>query len=146
VYLVSLSREKPRAIAPPGFALTPFGNPISPDGARVALVDANNRSFLANTEGSAAPAPISGLDVGEFPIEWSADGRYLYSHRAGGLPARVWKVEIATGRRELFRDVSPADPVGVTSVESILLTPDGRELAYCYRHNLSDLYVLSGLK
>jgi len=40
----------------------------------------------------------------------------------------------------------PADPAGVASIESILLTPDARTVVYFYRNNLSDLYVVEGLK
>ena len=70
----------------------------------------------------------------------------MYVHRGGAPPARVWRVELATGRRELFREISPADRAGVFSIERIFLTPDGRGIAYCYRHNLSDLYLVRGLK
>ena len=101
--------------------------------------------MLVPTEGG-KPVPIAGLEAGEFPIQWSADGRSLYTHRGGGLPARIWRVEIATGRRELVREISPTDSVGVMSIEHVSLTPDGRGIAYCYRHNLSDLFVVGGLK
>jgi hypothetical protein len=62
------------------------------------------------------------------------------------VPAKVWKLDIATGRRELFREIVPADVAGVTSIEVIFLTPDARTLIYGYTHNLSDLYVVSNLK
>jgi len=145
VYVVSVDGDKPRPIAPAGFRMTPFGNPVSPGADRVALVDRNEMSYLVSTDGG-APALIAGLEPGEFPIQWSGDGRYLYVQRGGGLPARIWRVELATGRRELFREISPADPNGVFSVEHIFVTPDGRGVAYSYRHNLSDLYLMSGLK
>jgi hypothetical protein len=86
------------------------------------------------------------LEVGEFPIQWSPDGRFLYIHRGGGFPAKIWKFEIATRRRELVREIVPADVAGVTSVETIFLTPDARTLIYGYTHNLSDLYTVGGLK
>ena len=86
------------------------------------------------------------MQTGEFPIQWSADGGFLYTHRGGGLPARIWRLELATGRKELFREISPMDPAGAVSIERIFLTPDGRGLAYCYRHNLSDLFIVAGLK
>ena len=86
------------------------------------------------------------MEEGEFPIQWSADGRFLYIHRGGGFPAKIWRFEIATRRRELLREIVPADAAGVVSIEQILLTPDARTLVYGYAHNLSDLYVVSGLK
>ena len=145
VYVVPLDGEKTRPIAPAGFAMPPFGNPVSPSGDRVALVGAGEVSYLVPTDGG-APAPIAGLEPGEFPIQWSGDAGFVYVHRGGAPPARVWRVELATGRRELLREISPADRAGVFSIERIFLTPDGRGIAYCYRHNLSDLYLVRGLK
>ncbi len=76
----------------------------------------------------------------------SEDSRFLSTHRGGELPAKIWRYELATGRKELFKEISPADPAGVASIEQILLTPDGRSYVYAYTNNLSDLYIVDGLK
>jgi hypothetical protein len=34
----------------------------------------------------------------------------------------------------------------VVSIEGILVTPDGRGYCYTYTHNLSDLYIVDGLR
>jgi len=145
VYVAPFEGGKPRPITPSGWKLTPFGNPVSPDGRLVVVMNGDGKSSLVPIEGG-DPAPIPGLADGEFPIQWTADGRAVYTHRGGGLPARIWRLEIATGRKELFRELSPMDAIGVTSVEKIVMTPDGRGIFYSYRHNLSDLYVADGLK
>jgi hypothetical protein len=145
VYVAPVEGGNPRALAPAGLKLTPFGNPVSPDGRMAVLVGADNRCVLLPIAGG-EPIAIPGLEEGEFPIQWTSDGRSLYTHRGGGLPARIWRLEIATGRKELFREITPSDPVGVTSIEHLLATPDGRGIFYSYRHNLSDLYLLDGLR
>ena len=144
VSIGSVAGGKVRPLGGAGLKLPPFGNPVSLDGRFAVLLD-NNRSFLFPTDGG-DPTPVPGLDVGEFPIQWSADGRSLYTHREGELPARIWRVEIATGRKELVKELAPEDPDGVTSIEAIFMTPDGRTIVYSYRNNLSDLYVVTGLK
>ncbi|HEY3349621.1 MAG TPA: protein kinase [Thermoanaerobaculia bacterium] len=145
VYVASIDGGKPRPLGPAGLALPSFGNPVSPDGRFVALVDGERRSVLCRTDGG-EPSPIAGMEPGEFVVQWSPDGRFLYIHRGGGFPAKVWKLEIATHRRELVREIVPSDIAGVSSIERIRLTPDARTLIYGYSHNLSDLYVVSGLK
>jgi eukaryotic-like serine/threonine-protein kinase len=145
LFVTSVEGGKPRPLTPRGFRIAPFGTPISPDGSLLAVLDADGKVFLWPTEGG-IPKPVSNVERGEFPIQWSADGRFLFTHRAGELPAKVWRLELATGRKELVRELSPVDPAGVTSIENILLTPDGRSYVYGYRHNLSDLYVVEGLK
>jgi eukaryotic-like serine/threonine-protein kinase len=144
-YVASIEGGKPRLIGSAGLSSTPLGNPVSPDGRFVVLVDGGGRSVLCPTDGG-PPSPVAGLEVDEFPVQWSPDGRFLYIHRGGGFPAKIWKFEIATRRRELFREIVPADVAGVTSIESIFLTPDAGTLVYGYYHNLSDLYTVSGLK
>jgi Tol biopolymer transport system component len=143
--VASIEGGKPRLFAPKGFKSTPFGTPVSPDGSLVAVLDAEGKVFLCSAEGG-APKPIANLDRGEFPIQWSEDSRFLYTHRGGEMPAKIWRYELATGRKELLRELSPADPAGVASIETILLTPDGRTYVYAYTHNLSDLYIVDGLK
>ena len=143
VYIGSVAGGKVRPLGGVGLKLTPFGNSVSPDG-RFAVLLENNRSLLFPTDGG-DPTPVPGLDVGEFPIQWSTDGRSLYTHREGELPARIWRVEIATGRKTLVKELAPEDADGVTSIEAIFMTPDGRTIVYSYRNNLSDLYVVTGL-
>jgi len=40
----------------------------------------------------------------------------------------------------------PADLAGISSRNSILMTPDGKGYEYSVRRVLSDLYVVEGLK
>jgi Tol biopolymer transport system component len=149
-YVASIEGGKPRPLGPPGMALTgpvtrTLGTPVSPDGRFVFMCDKEKRIFLCPVDGG-APVPVAGLSEGEFPIQWSPDGRFLFIRRVGEIHARIWRLEIATGKKELVREVAPSDSAGVTTIESLLVTPDGRSLAYSYVHNLSDLYVVEGLK
>ncbi len=54
-------------------------------------------------------------------------------------------MELATGRREVWRELAPPDPAGVTFVQPIL-TRDARAYVYTYHRYLSDLYLVSGLR
>ncbi len=144
-YVLSVEGGKARPLGPPGLRLPPFGDPVSPDGRVVALVDPDQRSVLVPMDGG-SPSSIAGLEPGEFPIQWSGDGKSLYAHRGGGVPARIWRVEPATGRRTLLKEYTPGDSAGVTSIERISITPDARTVLYSFTHNLSDLYVVSGVR
>jgi hypothetical protein len=54
-------------------------------------------------------------------------------------------VELATGRREPWKTIMPQDPVGIWMAD-LLLTPDGKSYAYNCSRDLSDLYLVEGLK
>jgi hypothetical protein len=94
--------------------------------------------------GAAAPAP--GVEKDEVPIAWSANGSWLYVYRPTSLPAQVYRVNIGTGARELWKQFSPSDPAGVYKISPVLITPDGGAYAYSALRTLSDLYVAEGLR
>jgi len=62
------------------------------------------------------------------------------------MPAKVYLLDVATGRKELWRELIPADSAGVTQVASVVPTPDGHSYVYSYIRLLSDMYVVQGLK
>ena len=66
--------------------------------------------------------------------------------QADVLELDLRRYELATGKKDLFKEFSPADPAGVGTIETILLTPDGRSYVYSYTHSLSDLYIVDGLR
>jgi hypothetical protein len=66
----------------------------------------------------------------------------------GQPPFHVFRVGVATGRREAWLDTSPPDPAGVEPANAMgaVLTPDGRYYAYGYARTLSDLFLVEGLR
>ena len=95
--------------------------------------------------GVAAPDCRDSID-GEYPLRFSPDGRSLYVWKRGDVPARVYRVDLETGRREVWKELLPADPAGVERISNVLVTPDGKGYAYCYARLLSDLFVVEGLR
>jgi hypothetical protein len=90
---------------------------------------------------------LSGLDPGESPIQWSADGAYLYVRQRGDLPARISRFDLAMNTKKPWKELTPMDRSGLIRIESVYVTPDGRYCAYTYVRILSsDLFLVSGLK
>jgi hypothetical protein len=102
--------------------------------------------------GQARPAPWIGREEAVFA--WSPDGRYAFVGSAASPDEakppqfRVFRVELATGRREPWLDASPPDPAGVDTAAQFnaVLTPDGRCYAFGYLRTLSDLFLVEGLR
>ena len=90
------------------------------------------------------------LKPGDFPLQWSHDGRYLYGRQRGDVrsPAvDVFRVELTTGARVLWKTLSPSDPVGVEGIRAtVVITPDAQSYCYSYMRRLGDLFVVDGLK
>jgi len=143
LYLRDISGGKPRAITPEGYSS--FPRTVSPDGKLVAVRGPDQRLYLYPLAGG-EPSAIPGLTAEDTPTAWSADGRFLYVYRRRELPAKVYRLETAGGRKELWRELIPFDAAGVRSISPPLVTRDGKSYAYAYIRTLSDLYLVEGLR
>jgi eukaryotic-like serine/threonine-protein kinase len=143
LYVQDLSGGAPKAITNEGVNGSLIA--ISPDGKQVAMVGADQIPAILTLD-SGETRPIPGLVVGEAPIAWSDDGRSLYVYRLGEVPATVNRLDLATGRKQLWKQLVPPDVSGVTDISSVLITPDGKNYIYEYGRTLSDLYLVNELK
>jgi serine/threonine protein kinase len=90
--------------------------------------------------------PIAGMRPDEVAIRFAAGDRHLFVYDRDRLPAQIFKLDYRTGQRTLFKEFAPADPAGITSFRWIVMTPDGRVVAYNYRRAMGTVYQISGLK
>ena len=143
LYVYDLDTGKGRPITPQGVNGNSFA--ISPDSQVVAAIGPDQRTYLYPVNGGDAKL-IPGVNQGEQPVTWSADGHSLYVYQPGELPAHVYRVDIESGKRMLWKDLMPTDPAGVENIGPILLTPDAKTCVFGYHRNLADLYLVEGLK
>ena len=143
LYVQDISTNKIEAISPEGTNALSFA--LSPDGQSVAAVGPDEKGYLFPVA-KGDPKLIPGLTAGEAPVAWSADGRSLFIYHGGELPAKIFRLDISSGNRTLWKQLMPPDPAGVEYVGPILPSPDGTAYAYGYRRLLSDLYLVEGLK
>ncbi len=146
---IGLDGQNPKRIAPDGWDSF-FGEvPISPDGKWIdsqsgGLNDVSLR--LYPSDGSLTFRPVPGFEPDDVVIRWTPDGRSLYVFKRNELPARVFRLDIETGKRTLLFALNPADGSGVTRIPIVVMTPDARAYAYNITRELSDLYLIRGLK
>jgi serine/threonine protein kinase len=143
LYVYEPAAGKQQAITPEGVNGTTFV--ISPDSNWVAGIGPDQKGYLYPVGGGGAKL-IPGMNPGEQPITWSADGRSLYIYQPGELPARVDRLDLQTGQRVLWKNLMPTDPAGVETIGPILLTPDAKTCVFGYHRMLADLYLVEGLK
>jgi hypothetical protein len=140
-YVQGLEDGVPRAVTPEGV----LGVAVSPDG-RLVAGSGRDREFHLYTVEDGEERSIPGLAAEDNVIRWSADGGSLFVYRRAELPARVFKLDLAHGRKQLWKEMMPADPAGVISVAAIQISADESSWIYNYRRVLSDLYLLQGAK
>ncbi len=143
LYIVDTETGARRAITPEG--ASQFGGGVSPDGRWVAALAPNRAIVLYPTDGG-EPRPVPGVEREETIVRWTADGRGLYVSDSGKMPLTVYRLDLATGRREPIRSFAPADAAGVLNVFPVLLSADGRSYVYSYRRLLDNLFVVTGAR
>ena len=77
-------------------------------------------------------------------MQWEPDGRSILVRERGEGPDRIFRVDLATGRRTLFREIVPPD--SAARPKWVILSPDGRSYAYAYNQESSDLFLVEGLR
>ena len=142
-YVYDLSSGKSEPISQEGVNGTSFA--ISPDSQKIAAIGPDKKGYMYPAAGGDQQV-IPGLSPGEQPITFSADGRALYIYQPGELPARVYRLDIQSGQRTLWKELMPYDPAGVENIGPILMTPDAKTCVFGYHRMLADLYLVEGLK
>jgi eukaryotic-like serine/threonine-protein kinase len=132
-----------RPISPDGIRENNFT--VSLDGELAAAVGPDGVPRLYPTSGGASKSP-SGLEPGDLPLRFSTDGQRLFIARLAHGSAMVHRVDLASGRREPWKDLKSNDAAGLSPSDAIQITPDGQYYAYTYRRFLDDLLLVRGLK
>ena len=118
---------------------------VSQDGGWVATLDANRRPIIVSLIDGVILSVPSGHNA--VPRGWAPDGSLWLSEGGDHAPARLrlFRVDVHTGKVLEERSVGPTDSSGATSIGVLVLTPDGRGMAFTYARNVGSLYILRGL-
>jgi serine/threonine protein kinase len=142
-YVQDTASGKSQAISPEGVNGTAFV--ISQDSQWVAGIGPDQKGYLYPVAGG-EPHLIPGLNPGEQPITFNTDSTSLYIYQPGELPAQVYRLDIKTGQRTLWKQLMPSDPAGVETIGPIIMTSDAKTCVFGYHRMLADLYLVEGLK
>ena len=76
----------------------------------------------------------------------ASDGHSAYVYQNDITRAAVFRLDLATGKRQFLTELAPSDPAGLTDVTPVRITPDGKFYAYSYNRALSTLFLARGVK
>jgi len=142
VYVQSIDQgSAPRAVTPEGMS----GALVTPDGNYLLAVNGNRERWLFSIAGGEPQKMNFEVAPDEFVMGFFEGGKSLLL-RTRTVPVKITRVDLATGRRQPFKEIAPADPAGAQSVPSMRFSADGKSYAYSLGRSLSDLYVVDGLK
>jgi len=117
---------------------------VSPDGRFCFARDLSGIGWLYSLAGS-EPQVIKGLLRGDKWIGWGSNSQSAFVFQGQKTEALIFQLDPVSGRRKLVGKAVPQDPSGVTSVDPVRITPDGKAYAFTYNRSLSDLFVVQGV-
>ena len=140
-YLLEIQGAAPKPLTPEDT----FGGLVTPDGKFLLAADAQLQRWLYPLAGGQPERLNLALQPNERIMRFFDDGKSVLV-RTPTVPVQVTRVNIATGKRELWKEIVPADPAGVQSIPTIKFSADGKSYGYSIGRLLSDLYVVNGLQ
>jgi hypothetical protein len=110
---------------------------ITPDGKSLLTLDSNRQFWLD---------PLAGGEPQKLTFVENADESVVRLIDDRNLPLQITRIDMATGRREPWKQIVPADLAGVQSIPVVRFSADGKSYAYSISRTLSDLFVVDGLR
>jgi Tol biopolymer transport system component len=143
LHLYDLGSKTARPISEEGVGLH-LGR-VSPDGKGVLAKDSSGSYGIYPLDGG-PPRRLEGVLPGERPHSWSAEGDAIFAFERGKIPSQVFRIEVETGKRDFWHAVAPRTPGGVSGINSLLISRDGRSFAISYMRINSELYIARGIQ
>src|SRR5439155_477250 len=141
VHVLDLAGGKPHPFTEEGIT---DGAAASPDGRHLALCGRNEVVKIYPVDGG-PPRPVAGAEPGEVPIQWSADGRALYLTRRGELPEHIERLDLATGKKEIWKELLPADRAGLIRISTGAVSLPSRTEDVVRRGALGAVFIVLAL-
>ena len=74
------------------------------------------------------------------------NGRYVIGSEKPDVPLQLFRYDTLTGEKKPWKNLVPADQAGVYIINMFDVTPDEKYYAYSYVRDLSDVYLVEGLR
>ena len=143
LYVLDAAGGAPRPISPEGYRAGLRS--VSPD-SRVAFVTGPDQRWYLYPLGGGEPQPLASTASDDSVMGWTPDGKAVYVGKRGRYPLSIFRMDVATGRREVWKELTPPDPAGISNVAPPAIAADGKTYAYSYNRILSDLFLADDVK
>ena len=143
LYTLDPATGEHQAISPEGIDFMEFH--VLPDGRSVAAINSDQEHRTYPLDGGDSQ-PIPHLTRYDRIVRWLPDANTVLAYRTNELPARIQRVDLDTGERTVWRELTPPDPTGIYRMGRVRASHDLTAHAYTYYMQLVDLHVVEGLR
>ena len=140
-YEMDLEGGRPQALGPADF----IGVAVAGDGRRIAGRNAPTEAVVLDRETQKLQV-IPGVVPQEAFDKWTEDGHALLVYSATPWEARMYRVEVATGKRTLLQTVEPGEKADSILPLRVAYAEGSKTYVYGTGRVLGTLYVVEGLE
>ncbi|MDP2275681.1 MAG: serine/threonine-protein kinase [Archangium sp.] len=124
--------------------------PPSPDGKWLVGCGKDKRCMLIDAQSGEEKA-LRDLAMGDFPLQWTADGKGLWLIRSpkpnsSSVGVELLRYDLVTAKTVHIGALDPPDPVGMHHLKESVLTPDGKHYVYTVNQQLDELFLVEGVR
>jgi Tol biopolymer transport system component len=136
-YIQGVDGGPPRPFAEEGMR----GWLVSPDGQEIAGETEEGLQLIYRADGTGRARSIDGAQPTDHLLQWSGDGKSIVVRGAEEMPLTLYRIDLATGTRELWKRLAPLDLTGFVEFRAggVRITPDLSYYAYGYYSDLESL-------
>ena len=110
-----------------------------------ATLGPNGQAALYPIEGG-EPRKVPGLGDDLAPLGFTERPDVLFARsRVSERTVAVYRVDLSTGQRRLWKSLTIADPSGAPTIDILTVSADGNAYAYCEVRTDAELYLVSGV-
>lgn len=118
---------------------------VTPDGVSIAFVGGKTPVMMSFKDKTTRP--LAGIQPDDLALNWASDSRHLFVQTVTARGADIYKVDVESGKRELWQTLTPKDTVGLQPMNFPAgITPDGHWMAFVHRNYLGQLYCSDTMK
>lgn len=121
---------------------------VSPDGMSFAYQ--RNGEWVIQSMRTGIAKPVPAIGPGEYVVRWSTDNRTVFVVREGDKELMLYRVDLDSGKRELWQTLQRTSQVGLVSMQNGYFGCDvdasGKTAAISYDTDLDVLYSAEGMR
>jgi eukaryotic-like serine/threonine-protein kinase len=141
-YKMDIEGGKPQALGPADF----LGAAVAGDGRRIAGRNATSGATVVFDSDTQKLQEIPGVGPGDRFEKWTLDGQALLVSTETPLEARMYRVEVPSGKRTLLQTVEPSEKAGGVAAVKLSYAEGSKTYVYNTVRSLGTLHLVEGLE